>query len=244
MADRFYTDDMTVSEILNMDYQQLHSLKERDISRALRTVSLAANKRMDRLLKQVKKTKDGYVPKKSATYNIATDALNNVTNDGKKKVKWGVKQAKSRNEMISQINEIRKFMNMKTSTVSGAVKVRKEREKRLFGKTHEQAGRGKTVKEKAAIAKQYAAAASNAYAAFRKFLEHEGIPNSPYQNFAGSDVILNMIGSKIESGGNEDDAINEAIAYHNNEYIKQQDEWDSATGDSEMWEMLTEGWDS
>lgn len=229
---------MTVNDILNMDYQTLHSLDKRDISRALRTVSLAANKRINRLLNQTKKTKEGYVPKKSAAYNIAVDSLNAITNDGKKKVKWGVKSAKSRNEMIQQINEIRRFMNMKTSTVKGAVNVRKERERRLFGKTREQAGKGLTVKQKAEIAKQYTSFASSAYAAFRKFLEHEGIPNNPYQNFGGSDTVLNIIGNVIESGGSEDEALQAAIEAHNNEYIKTEDEWNEATGDSDFWSML------
>ena len=242
MANSFFTDNMTVNDILNMDYQTLHSLNQRDTSRALRTVSLAANKRINRLLKQTKKTKEGYIPKKSASYNIAVDALNAVTNDGKKKVKWGVKSAKSRNEMIQQINEIRRFMNMKTSTVKGAVNVRKERERRLFGKTREQAGKGLTVKQKAQIAKQYSSFASSAYAAFRKFLEHEGIPNNPYQNFGGSDTVLNIIGSVIESGGSEDEAIQAAIEAHNNEYIKMEDEWNESTGESDFWEMLNQGW--
>lgn len=244
MAKEFFTDDMTVNEILNLDYQQLHSLNERDVSRALRTVALAANKRLTRLQKQAKKTKEGYVPKKSAAHNIAVDALNAVTNDGKNKVKFGVKQAKNRNEMLKQINEIRKFMNMKTSTVKGAVSVRKEREKRLFGKTREQAGKGLSVREKARIAKEYSSFAASAYSAFRKFLEHEGLPNSPYQNFAGSDTILNLIGNTIESGGNEESAIQKAIEAHTSEYERQQDEWLQATGDSEFWEMLNDGFES
>ena len=237
MADGFYTDDMTVSEILNMDYQELHSLTERDISRALRTVSLAANKRINRLLKQARKTKEGYVPKKSAKHNIAVDALNAVTNDGKKKVKWGVKQAETRNEMIHQINEIRSFMNMKTSTVKGAVKVRKEREKRLFGKTREQAGKGLTVKQKAEIAKQYSAFASSAYDVYRRFLEHEGIPNTPYQNWAGSETVLNLIGSVIENGGSDEEALSAALNKSREQYIQQQDEWNQATNDSDFWDF-------
>lgn len=244
MANTFFTDNMTVNEILNLDYQTLHSLNERDISRALRTVSLAANKRITRLTKQARKTKEGYIPKKSAKYNIAVDALNAVTEDGKKKVKFGVKQAANRNEMIKQINEIRKFMNMKTSTVTGAVKVRKEREKRLFGKTREQAGKGLSVKQKAQLAKEYTSFAASAYSTFRKFLEYEGIPNSPYQNFAGSDTILNLIGSKIESGGDEAQALSDAISAYQGEYQAQQDEWNEATGDSEFWEMLNDGWES
>lgn len=124
MAQGFYTDNMTVNDILNMSWQELHSLDTRDMSRALRTVSLAANKRINRLMKQVKKTKEGYVPKQSAKHNIAVDAINAVTQDGKKKIKWGVKEASTRNEMIEQINDIRKFMNMKTSTISGAKAVK------------------------------------------------------------------------------------------------------------------------
>lgn len=244
MAKDFFFDDMTVNEILNLDYQQLHSLNERDVSRALRTVALAANKRLNRLQKQARKTKQGYVPKKSAAHNIAVDALNAVTNDGKNKVKFGVKQAKNRNEMLKQISEIRKFMNMKTSTVKGAVSVRKEREKRLFGKTREQAGRGLSVKEKARIAKEYSSFAAQAYSAFRKFLEHEGLPNTPYQNFAGSDVILNLIGNTIETGEDEETAIQRAIEAHTAEYEKEQEAWDKATGDSEFWEMLNDGWKS
>lgn len=244
MAKDFFVDDMTVNEILNLDYQQLHSLNERDVSRALRTVALAANKRLNRLQKQARKTKQGYVPKKSAAHNIAVDALNAVTNDGKNKVKFGVKQTKNRNEMLKQISEIRKFMNMKTSTIKGAVSVRKEREKRLFGKTREQAGRGLSVKEKARIAKEYSSFAAQAYSAFRKFLEHEGLPNTPYQNFAGSDVILNLIGNTIETGEDEETAIQRAIEAHTAEYEKEQEAWNKATGDSEFWEMLNDGWES
>lgn len=243
MADKFKTEGMTVNEILNLDYETLHSFDKRDISRALRTVSLAANKRINRLLKQSRKTKEGYVPKKTASKNIAVDALNAVTNDGTKKAKFGVKSAKTRNEMIQQINDIRKFMNMKTSTVTGAVKVRQEREKRLFGKTREQAGKGLTVKEKAKLAKEYSAAASSAYSVYRKFLEHEGIPNSPYQNFAGSDTILNLIGNAMANGESDESALDRAIESYNNAYVKQQEEWIEATNESDMWEELTEGWE-
>ncbi|MBO7736185.1 MAG: hypothetical protein J6S67_26680, partial [Methanobrevibacter sp.] len=137
MADSFYVDNMTVNEILTLSNEVISKMNTRDISRALRTVSLAANKRVNRLLKQTKKTKDGYVLKKSAQYNIAVDAINAVTKDGKQKVQFGVKYANTRNEMIEQLGDIRKFMGMKTSTIQGAKNVRREREQRLFGTTTE-----------------------------------------------------------------------------------------------------------
>ena len=239
MADSFYTDNMTVNEILNLSNEQIAKLNERDVSRALRTVSLAANKRIQRLMQQARKTKDGYVPKKSAKRNIAVDALNAVTNDGKTKVKFGVKSAPTRNKMIEQIGEIRRFMNMQTSTVSGAVKVRKEREKRLFGKTAEQAGRGKTKKEKKAIEKKFSQKVSEAYALFRKYLEYEGLPNSPYMKFAGSDTILNLIGKKIINGDSEEETLHAAINEAEAQYIKEQEEWQEATG-GDFWEYFGE----
>ena len=239
MADSFYTDNMTVSDILNLSNEQISKLNERDVSRALRTVSLAANKRIQRLMQQARKTKDGYVPKKSAKRNIAVDALNAVTNDGKTKVKFGVKSAPTRNKMIEQIGEIRRFMNMQTSTVSGAVKVRKEREKRLFGKTAEQAGRGKTKKEKKEIEKKFSQKVSEAYALFRKYLEYEGLPNSPYMKFAGSDSILNLIGKKIINGDSEEETLQAAINEAESQYIKEQEEWTEATG-GDFWEYFGE----
>ena len=239
MADSFYTDNMTVNEILNLSNEQISKLNERDVSRALRTVSLAANKRIQRLMQQARKTKDGYVPKKSAKRNIAVDALNAVTNDGKTKVKFGVKSAPTRNKMIEQIGEIRRFMNMQTSTVSGAVKVRKEREKRLFGKTAEQAGRGKTKKEKKEIEKKFSQKVSEAYALFRKYLEYEGLPNSPYMKFAGSDSILNLIGKKIINGDSEEETLQAAINEAESQYIKEQEEWEQATG-GDFWEYFGE----
>lgn len=238
MADSFYTDNMTVNEILNMTHDELSRLNQRDVSRALRTVSLAANKRINRLLKQAKKTSEGYVPKKTAKRNIATDALNAVSNDGKKLPKFGVKQAKTRNQMIEQIGEIRRFMNMQSSTVRGATKVRQNREKRLFGKTSEQASRGKTKKEKKAIEKKFSEKISEAYALFRKYLEHEGLPNSPYMKFQGSDTILNLIGKKIINGDSEEETLEAALNQAEEQYIQEQQEWEDATG-GDFWEYFS-----
>ena len=212
----------------------------RDISRALRTVSLAANKRVNRLVSQAKKTKEGYVGKKSAEYNIALDALNAVTGDGAKKGRgnlFGVSKAKTRNEMISQISDIRKFMNMKSSTIKGAVKLRKEREERLFGTSVEKAMKGKTKKQKQQIKAEFAAMSADAYRVYRKYLEHEGIPNSPYMKFAGSDVVLETIGKKILSGGNEEEALRAAIQSAEDEYIKQQDEMFEAIDGEDYFEL-------
>lgn len=237
MAKGFYTDNMTVSQILSMSNEELSKLNKREVSRALRTVALAANKRVTRLKANAKKTKEGYVQKQSAKKNIAMDALNAVTSDGKKNVKFGVRQSATRNKMIEQIGDIRRFMSMKTSTVTGAVQVRKNREKQLFGKTLEQAQRGRSKKQKAIIARKYREKTSQAYSAFRKYLEHEGIPNSPYIKFAGSDTVLDLIGKSIINGSSEDEALEAALDYAEAQYEQEQEEFEALIDTDDFWEI-------
>ena len=79
-------DNLTVSDMLSLGNDALIHLSEADMRRLVRTTSLAANKRLNRLMAQAKKSDGQYVPKKSAKYNIATDALN-----------WMVSEEKARN---------------------------------------------------------------------------------------------------------------------------------------------------
>ena len=259
----FYVENMTVKEILNITPETLATLDKRDISRALRTVSLAANKRLNRLKNVSKKTKDGYIPKAGKVV-IATDALNYITKDGSKRTKFGVKQSSTRNQMIKQINDIKKFMDMKTSTISGAIDVRRAREKRLFGETSEQSAKssfkdkefkktlkGKTkkqiaklkTKQKAAIQSYYEDRMKIAYRAYRHFLEVESLPNAPYEKFAGSDAILSMIGNKVlnaselELEATEGNAWTTAVNMYRGNYEKQQEEFNNDSDISFLWEM-------
>ena len=132
----FYTDGMTVEEILNLGDDQIRALSKRDISHALRTVSLAANKRVNRLLDKAVKRGGQYVEKKSAKKAIALDALNKLADESDGNLKFSGK-GKTRNQMIAELGRARSFMEMKTSTISGAESVRKMRESRALGKTRE-----------------------------------------------------------------------------------------------------------
>ena len=73
---------------------------------------------------------------------------------------------------------------------------------------------------------------SKAYEVFRKYLEYEGIPNTPYIKFAGSENLLSLIGNKILNGENEEDVLMTAINYADEEYIKQQETWNQITRNS------------
>lgn len=225
---KFFTDNMTVDQILNLDYQTLNKLDTREVSRALRTASLAANKRLNRLRKNAVYDKEkGYLPK-AGSNAMAPYALNAVTQDGKKKFKWGVEKTHgSRNKMLKQLKEIREFWNMSTSTVKKAVEVRKESEKRLFGQTREEAAKYKRGAKRESIYRQYDERMKNAFEAYRKFLEYRKV--NKWSSYEGSASILSVIGNEIATGNADiDDAISAAIAEDEKLYQKRQDEFRSS----------------
>lgn len=224
----FKTDNMTAQDILNMNIDDLIKLDKRETSRALRTLALVANKRIKRLKENAKKTKDGYVSKQGKR-QIATDALNWVTNDGKKRSLFGVKKASSRNEMQAQIKKIRQFMQMSTSTVTGASNIRKEREKRLFAKTREQAARGtKTKKARAEIYNMFESKMHESWSNYRKFLESEGI-NPHATGVYGSENAISLIAqSTMENTFDENSTFEEASKILNEAYEEAQTEFNNS----------------
>lgn len=122
----------TVQKILSMGDNELNKMNQRQMSHMLRTVSLAANKRITRL------------EKNAAKGGIATDALNAVQDSGGRFYVGN----KNRNQMLSELARAREFMNMKTSKVTGARDVRKNREKMLYGKTREEIAKEQKNKKK------------------------------------------------------------------------------------------------
>lgn len=228
MADSFFTDGMTVDDILNLDLQTINSLNKRDLSRALRTVSLAANKRVKRLKENRK--------------DIAEDALNWLSDQGYSRKKFGSKN-KSLNQMRKEFFTAKQFMGMKTSKVRGAIQVRQGRESRIMGETREQAvsrgrhdfvvryqqehaGRAPSMKdikkEMKRLAEKYNELNSTAWEIYRKTLEMKGWPNSPYTNYYGSDSVLELIGSRVGTGESDDDILEAAKDMFDQKYEEQQ----------------------
>lgn len=229
MAKKFFVDGLTVEQILAMDPAQMAKLDKRDISRALRTVSLAANKRIEKLEKYAKKTRHGYVPNPKGGKSIAVDALNWVSSDGAAKAKFGVKRSETRNQMIAQIGRVRQFMNMKTSTITGAVNVRKTREKNLFGRTREQMARGKSERQKQAIYKNMQQMYDTIWSAYHKYRELKG--QDPHAYYEDSMQVLSLLGQNITSGISEDEAIVNTLNEMSTKYEEQQMEYNDLFGD-------------
>ena len=230
MSKKFYVDGLTVDQILNMDPAQMAKLDKRDISRALRTVSLAANKRIANLEKYAKKTKHGYKQAPRKGKSIAVDALNWVTNDGKTPAKFGVNKAATRNQMLSQISKVRQFMNMKSSTVTGSVKLRKIRERNLFGKTREEATKGiKGKRAKQQVYKNFQTMYNTVWSAYHKYRELKS--QDPHAYHEDSMSVLSLLGQYITSGVSEDEAVSKAVQEMNRQYEDQQMEYNDLFSD-------------
>lgn len=230
MSKKFYVDGLTVEQILNMDPAQMAKLDKRDISRALRTVSLAANKRISNLEKYAKKTKHGYEQAPRKGKSIAVDALNWVTNDGKTPAKFGVKKAATRNQMLSQISKVRQFMNMKSSTVTGSIKLRKIRERNLFGKTREEAAKGiKGKRAKQQTYKNFQTMYNTVWSAYHKYRELKS--QDPHAYHEDSMSVLSLLGQYITSGASEDEAVNKAVQEMSKQYEEQQMEYNDLFND-------------
>lgn len=239
MAKNFYTDGMTVEEILNLGDDQIRALSKRDISHALRTVSLAANKRVNRLLDNAIKRGGQYVEKKSAKKAIALDALNKLADESDGNLKFSGK-GKTRNQMIAELGRARSFMEMKTSTISGAESVRKMRESRALGKTREdvmkeaaesyrkeykqRTGKAPTKKQVKEVQvksfKEFQKLNSEIWARFRKFNEM----NNKTGKYQGSDEILDMIANRSVNGADEAETLAEAAKLYEQQYIEHMQE--------------------
>ena len=222
----FYVEGMTTKEILDITPDELMKLSERDVSRALRTVALAANKRIRRLVNAVKEERP-----------IAQDALRwSIEKNGGFVPVFGVKQAANRNEMIKQIGEIRRMFNMKTSTVSGALTVRQKREKMLFGATRQELAAGMNKRDRANFYKRLNRRYDKTWEFYKKYQELQG--RDPHSLIDGSAEVLNSIGKKVLSGErNETEIMKEALKAETNIYEDQQAEYNDMFDNFDFWSM-------
>ena len=236
----FYVDNMTVSQILDLGDDILSSLNEKDMSRALRTVSLAANKRIDRLMKHAKKRGGKYVEKVSSP-GLDLTSLNQLEGG-----RFGVgrgENKKTRNEMYKELIRARKFMNSKTSTIKGAIEVRKKKERALFGQTREEIIKGMSKKEAKEKIEEIRELMPDVYDTYEDAISEYEMAGG-YKKESGS-MILQDIGRDMLEGipaeaAKENAKIQADQRYEESKEQKEtmDDFWKSVNGDSEWWENI------
>ena len=232
----FYTDGMTVSQILALGDDVLSKLDRRELSRALRTVALAANKRIDRLTQYAYRRHGKYVEKLDGP-GLDLNLLNHYG-----KTRFGVGD-KNRNEIYQEFARVRSFMSSKGSTVRGSINIRRAKEKALFGKTREEMGKGLNKKEKRALAKKLNKAMETTYKTYKEFEEEEAWTGMYEKEKARS--RLRSIGSKMLEGKSPEEAKEELKqeaqeSYEANEEQYQNDDFGELFGnqESEWWEDI------
>ena len=229
----FYTDNMTVSEILDLGDDILSTLSQRDLSRALRTVALAANKRMNRLLKYSYKRHGQYIEKLDSP-GIDLHALNKT-----KGKKFSVGN-KNRNQIYQELARARDFMSQKTSTVAGAKEVRKARELAMFGKTREQMTRGMNKKEKREFVKNLKDVMNDTYKTYDQF-EEEYQNIGMYDKEEGRRRFRDM-GTRILSGEDPDEVRKSIEAQVTQEYEEKMEQ--ESGNEPAFWQELLDDTDS
>lgn len=210
----FLTEGMTVGQILRMGQEDLNSMSKRDLSRALRTVALAANKRMNRLAKHAVKTTNemGDVTYSERT-NLGMD-FEALYATGEKK--FGVGRGKvSRNTIYKEFMRVKSFMEAKSSTIPGSIELRKKRERAVFGKTREQMSSDEL--SRIGNMEQFM---SNVYSEYHKFKEE-------YANKGVYDVNvgrrrIKMIQRRMMKGMTGEEARKSVGRYYDLDYVKEQ----------------------
>lgn len=238
MAKPFYTDNMTVNEILALGDDVLNKMDRRDLSRALRTVALAANKRINRLLNKAdiqvdQKTGDiKYVDKSGK--GIDFEAL--YFTGGKK---FGVGKSKDRNEIYKEFAKVRNFMNANSTTITGAIALRQKRERAVFGKTREKMTQGMSQHDAAAAVANLNEIMSDVYSEFHKWKEEYQMQGG-YDKAVGRRVIKMLARRMMNKGMTGEEARQSVSDYYDRKYEKQQEE--QSADDNDPMTELSDYW--
>ena len=233
----FYVDNMTVSQILDLGDELLSSLNEKEMSRALRTVALAANKRINRLKKYAKKRGGKYVEKVSSP-GLDLTALNQLEGG-----RFGVGRGslkKTRNEMYKELIRARNFMRSKTSTIKGALEVRKKKERALFGQTREEITAGMSPKEAKEKIKEINEIMPDIYDTYDEAIAEYEMAGG-YKKESGSMILQDIGRDMLEGIPAEAAKVNAEIKADQRYEEAEQNEtiddfWKSVNGETEWWE--------
>ena len=217
----FKTEGMTIQQIMSLGDDELRSFTARDISHAVRTLSLAANKRVARLKQYGYKRGDKWIEKKGGP-GVDFNALYGLSS------KFGVKGVTDINKLRAEFSRVRNFLQAPSTTVSGAIALRKQKEKALFGETREEAlkrmekenkrrtGRKLTQQQKWEYLKRRNELMSDVYDAFHYWKETYQLVGG-YDTKSGN-VALEELGRRMNNGMSSDDAIEEVSRLFDTDY--------------------------
>ena len=189
---------MTLEQVMNLTWDQINKMKLKELKAATKIVGDVANKRIKRL------EKSDY---------IATNALNAVRDGGGG---FSIK-GKNMNQLRGELNRARQFINAKTSTVTGAKKVYKAREKALYGTPSQ-------TREEAIKRAQQSSKVEEVYG---KFLQL----NPTSKNTIGSDKVRSAVAEIVDD--NPDMSVDDLLEMMSDRYMELYEE---TVGDEYEWD--------
>lgn len=233
----YYTEGMTVNQIINLGGDVIIRMSQRDLSRAVRTVALAANKRLTRLEGHaniaVNKMGDARIAEKGSKLGLDFEALHAVGINAAtgKANRFGVGRGRNVDTLRKEFSRIRSFLNAESTTISGAVDLRKKREKAVFGATREELVARENVKRKRAGKGPLTAAevaekvsemkdiTADVYEQLHKF--NETYPNSGKYDAVKGRRVVRMLQRRIQKGMSPEQAREDIERYYDKQYEKQ-----------------------
>lgn len=162
---------ITYDYLKNLSPTELGKMKKAEIKRILKEARKKYEVRRRQLNKEASKVWSPALEKMEAYYDEGTPALSKI----------------SRNRALNEVMQIQTFLNAETSTVSGARKVMREQDIRIFGETS--SGRPKhrmTVSQR-----------TNFWSAYQEFLSQ----NKTSATVFGSNAIQQYLGELVINKG-------------------------------------------
>lgn len=237
MAKPFKTDNMTVDEILNLGDDMIRHMDKRDLSRALRTVALAANKRLLRMERHAEKTfdEDGNVRyREKGNLGMDFNALYQHTDEQGNVKKFGVGRKKkdiSRADIKAEFERVRGFMNAPSSTIPGSIQLRMKKEKAVFGQIREELTREMDEAERERTIAQMDDLMTEVYRGLHEWKEDSN-NLSTYTKKQGKEVIRMLkrrmqpkydktSGRKLKEAMTRDEAVQDVNKHYERKYQRE-----------------------
>lgn len=214
----FKTDNMTVDQIIHLGDKVLNKMDKRELSHALRTVSLAANKRLKRL--EAHGIFDPETEKWSETSNLGIDFDALYYTQGRR-FGLGRKKTVTRSQIYKEFARVRNFMKAGSTTIAGAIELRKKREKALFGATSEELTRGMSKADKIQAMADIKDIMTDVYSEFHKWKEEAQIEGG-YSKAIGNRVLKMLTRRMYNKGMTGEDARADVTKYREQVYKDKQ----------------------
>lgn len=179
---KFNVSGLSIEDIMNIDFDELNKLSRSDLARLTSRLTSTANKRIKRLLK--------------SDVNEISPALSSISQrlgKGKDTAFFSVK-GKDVNQLRNEFARVKYFLNLKTSSITGTKKLKKETYKRLG--INELADDWSSAKNK------------RFWKLYRDIVKRKG-GEEQVNEFYGSDNIQQLLVSKFKWKRKNDDILNE-----------------------------------